>query len=108
MHAEGLGIQKPSLNLTLEEAGLGSAAFDIIVGVDAIGKMKPHPDVFKYVLHKLNVQPEEALFIGDSVEVDYKGAENIGIEALLIDRTEKKQSGLKTIKNLKELLSQID
>lgn len=82
--------------------------FDSIVGVDAIGKMKPHPDVFKYTFHKLNVQPEEAVFIGDSVEVDYKGAENVGIHALLIDRTEKTQSGLRTISNLREILSRID
>jgi len=48
------------------------------------------------------------MFVGDSVDADYKGAENAGIHALLIDRTEKKQSGLKTIKNLKEILSQIN
>ena len=54
------------------------------------------------------MKPEEAMFVGDNVEADYKGAENAGIHALLIDRTEKKQSGLKTIKNLKEILSQIN
>lgn len=51
---------------------------------------------------------EETMFVGDNVEADYKGAENAGIHALLIDRTEKKQNDLRTIKNLKELLSQID
>jgi len=97
------------INACMRQAGLGSAAFDIIVGVDAIGKMKPHPDVFKYTLHKLNVQPEEAIFIGDSVEVDYEGAKNVGMYALLIDRTEKQnQRDLRTIKNLKEILSQIN
>ena len=90
----------------LQQAGLESTAFDIIVGVDATGKMKPHPDVFKYALHKLNVEPEETVFIGDSVEVDYKGAENVGMYALLIDRTEK-QSGLRTIKSLEEILSHV-
>jgi len=96
------------INACLQQAGLESTAFDIIVGVDAIGKMKPHPDVFKYALHKLNVEPEETVFIGDSVEVDYKGAENVGMYALLIDRTEKqKQSGLRTIKSLEEILSHV-
>ena len=97
------------INACMQQAGLGNAAFDIIIGVDAIGKMKPHPDVFKYALHKLNVSPEEAVFIGDSVEVDYKGAENVGMYPLLIDRTEKKKQGdLRIIKNLKEILSQIN
>ncbi|NIO36101.1 HAD hydrolase-like protein, partial [Candidatus Bathyarchaeota archaeon] len=55
------------------------------------------------------VKPEEAIFVGDSVEADYRGAEKAGLHALLIDRTEKqKQSDLRTIKNLKEILSQIN
>jgi len=101
-------VYEEEINACMQKAGLGSAAFDVVVGVDAIGKMKPHPDVFKYALHKLNVQPEEAIFVGDNVEVDYKGAENVGIHALLINRTEKKElSDPKTITDLREILSQI-
>jgi len=95
------------INLVLEKADLAVATFDIIVGVDAIRQAKPNPDIFKYALSKLDVQPEEAIFVGDNVEADYKGAENAGIQALLIDRTEKKQSGFKTIENLNEVLSHI-
>lgn len=95
------------INLVFERAGLKKATFGIIVGVDTIKKVKPDPDIFRYAIGKLNVKLEEAMFVGDSVDVDYKGAENAGIYALLIDRTEKQQSGLKTIKNLKEILSQI-
>lgn len=51
---------------------------------------------------------EEAMFVRDDVEVDYKGAENGGMYVLLVDRTENpKQNGLRTIKNLKEFLSVI-
>lgn len=95
------------INLILENADLEKTTFDIIVGVDTIKKVKPNPDIFKYAVNKLNVKPEEAMFVGDNVDADYKGAENAGIHALLIDRTEKKQSDLRTIKNLKEILSQI-
>ena len=59
-------------------------------------------------MSKLNIKPEEAMFIGDNVEADYEGATNAGIHALLIDRTEKQQSGLRTIKNLREILTQIN
>ena len=91
------------INLVLEKVNLEKATFDIIVGVDTIKKVKPNPDIFRYALSKLNVRPEETIFVGDNVEADYKGAENTGIHALLIERTEEKQSDLKTIKNLKEI-----
>ena len=96
------------IHFILEKANFEKVAFDIIVGVDTIEKAKPDPDIFKYATSKLNVKPEEAMFVGDNVEADYKGAENVGMYALLIDRTEKKQSDLRTIRNLKEILSQID
>lgn len=92
----------------VENAGLEKAAFDIIVGVDTTKKIKPDPGIFNYAVHKLEVKPEDTMFVGDSVEVDYKGAENAGMHAMLIDRTEKQQTDLRTIKNLKELLSHID
>jgi HAD superfamily hydrolase (TIGR01549 family) len=95
------------IDLVLEKADLDRATFDIIVGVDTTRKVKPNPDIFKYVIGNLNVKLREALFIGDSVDVDYKGAENAGIHALLIHRKGKQQSSVKTIKNLKEILSQI-
>jgi 2-haloalkanoic acid dehalogenase type II len=96
------------IHFFLERTRLEKTTFDIIVGVDAAECMKPHPDVFKYALRKLKVNPEEAMFVGDRVDVDYEGAENVGMYALLIDRTEKqKQGGLRTIRNLKEIFSQI-
>ena len=96
------------INLILEKAYLEKATFDIIVGVDTIRQTKPNPDIFKYAISKLNVKPEEAMFVGDNVEADYEGAENAGIHALLIDRTEKQQSDVRTIRNLKEILSRIN
>ncbi len=95
---------KEEINLVLEEANLEKRTFDIIVGVDTVQNMKPHPDVFKYAIKELDVKPEEAIFVGDDVEADYKGAKNAGLHALLLDRTGKKQSDLRTIKNLKEIL----
>jgi len=95
------------INLILEKADLEKTTFDIIVGVDTIRQTKPNPDIFKYAISKLNVKPEEAMFVGDSVEADYEGAENAGIQALLLDRTGRNQSDLRIIKNLKEILSQI-
>jgi len=95
------------IHFYLERTGLEKTTFDIVVGVDAAECMKPHPAIFQYALGKLNVKPEEAMFVGDDVELDYNGAKNIGMNALLIDRTEK-QKDLRTIKDLKEILSHIN
>lgn len=93
------------------KANLQKKLFDVIIGANTIKKEKPHPDVFRYALMKLNVKPEETLFIGDSIDADYKGAEKVGIHAALIQRTENKTNetyGLRTITNLKEIFKYID
>ncbi len=60
--------------------------FDVEVGADTFRSMKPDKEIFLRTLEKLGVSADEALFVGDSLENDYKGAENAGIKALLIDR----------------------
>jgi 2-haloalkanoic acid dehalogenase type II len=102
-------VYEEEINRCMQQAGLEIAAFDVVVGVDTVGEMKPHPDIFKYALRKLNVQPEETLFVGDDLDADYKGAENVGMHALLINRTERKVlRDLTTITDLREILSRID
>jgi len=94
--------------LILEKANLEHKIFDIIVGADTIEKAKPHPDVFRYALKELKVKPYETMFIGDSIHADYEGARNVGLQAVLLNRTKnKKVHGLQTITNLKEILAHI-
>jgi len=85
------------------KAGLRTSLFDVVIGANTIGEEKPHPNVFRHALNVLNVKPEETLFIGDNVDADYKGAEKVCIRALLIQRTETKPTGLRTITSLKEI-----
>jgi FMN phosphatase YigB (HAD superfamily) len=92
----------------VEKTGLEKTTFDIIVGVDTTKKAKPDSDVFRYAASKLNVKLYETMFVGDSVYLDYEGAEKAGMRALLIDRTGKNHTDLRTIKNLRELFTQID
>ena len=96
------------LHIILKKTGLEKTAFDIIVGVDTIKKAKPNPEVFKHATRKLNVEPEETMFVGDNIEADYKGAENAGMHPLLINRTEEEQKGLRTIRSLKEVLPRVE
>ena len=51
------------------------------------GYMKPHPSIFEAALKLLDVAPEEAVMVGDSVEQDIKGARSIGMHAVLVNRS---------------------
>jgi len=79
--------------------------FDIIVVIDTLRKMKPDSQVFHYALHKLKIQPSEAIFIGDEIEADYKGARNAQLTTYLIDRDGKvTDESVNKISNLQDLL----
>ncbi len=47
------------------------------------GLRKPHPDLFKYVLNKLDLKPQETVFIGDRLVEDIGGAQKVGMKAIL-------------------------
>ncbi|MEM2028770.1 MAG: HAD family hydrolase [Candidatus Bathyarchaeia archaeon] len=81
------------------------AAFDVAVGIDAVGKPKPDPEIFMFAVRALNVKPEETIFVGDSLEKDYFGALNAGLKAILLDREDNvKREDLVKIKNLRDLI----
>lgn len=93
------------IDLILDKATLTKKPFDIIIGADTIKKVKPHADVFRHALKMLKVEAKETIFVGDSIDVDYKGAENAGLQAMLLARKGNSQEhGFKTIKNLKEIV----
>ena len=48
---------------------------------EAVGSQKPHPDFFHYVFDHLNITPDQALVIGDSLTSDIRGAVNSGIDS---------------------------
>ena len=82
--------------------------FDTIVGVDSVGKPKPHKEIFLYAVKKLAVKPFQTLFIGDSIEMDYMGATEAGLNALLIDRNSNVQrSDIARIRHLTEVINYI-
>jgi len=101
-----LGVVTGGYELDIEQilpkAGL-KGFFDICVGCDTVGKRKPDRKAFEHALTQLNVKPEEAIFVGDSIEQDYFGAQKVGMKALLIQRGGKPVAGVKAITNLKEI-----
>ncbi len=59
---------------------------DVTVGSLAHGRIKPHPSIFETALAELEVEPAEAVMVGDSYEDDIEGARSLGMRAILVDR----------------------
>jgi putative hydrolase of the HAD superfamily len=68
----------------LESVGL-AAYFKVIVDSEIVGIRKPDPAIFDLALSALEVRPERAIYIGDLYEIDFLGATNAGINAVLFD-----------------------
>jgi HAD superfamily hydrolase (TIGR01549 family) len=62
---------------------------DLAVTSREHGRTKPHPTIFRAVLDRLEVAPEEAAMVGDSPEDDIEGARALGMRAFLVDREER-------------------
>ena len=63
-----------------------NAFFDCIVLSTHFGFRKPDPRVFTIACTLLNIPPEEAVYIGNDPETDVRGAKQIGMQAILLDR----------------------
>jgi putative hydrolase of the HAD superfamily len=86
----GLGIENKFATVTI--SSLAHAA-------------KPSPKIFHLALEKHAVDPEEAMYVGDSLRDDVEGATKAGLRAILLDREGKHAgTGVQTIRTLKELL----
>jgi putative hydrolase of the HAD superfamily len=59
---------------------------DAVLTSGAHGKTKPHETIFRRMLELLDVAPEEAVMVGDTVEDDIEGAHAVGMRAVLVDR----------------------
>jgi len=66
------------LHRDLEQMGL-SQRLDFSVFSSEVGVRKPHPAIFERALEALEVEPERALFVGDRLYEDVRGAAELGM-----------------------------
>jgi putative hydrolase of the HAD superfamily len=59
--------------------------FTCILDSGIVGHEKPHPAIFEAALRQMNAPPAESLYVGDVYSVDYVGANNAGMQAVLFD-----------------------
>ena len=67
------------------------------------GKTKPHETIFRRILELLDVRPEEALMVGDTLQDDVEGARAVGMQAVLIDRVGRYPGSSERIRDLTAL-----
>jgi len=60
--------------------------FDVIVGFDDVNNHKPHPEPLEKAIKKLDVKPNEAVYIGDS-DTDILAADSIGMPSIHLSDT---------------------
>ena len=60
--------------------------FDTTVFSCSVGLRKPDPRIYRLACEQLGVKPAEALFVGDGANDELRGAERVGMRAVLIHR----------------------
>lgn len=73
------------LHRIIDELGL-AGWFSLVVSSADARSRKPDPEIFLHALTLLDLDPAQVAHIGDSLEADVRGAEQIGIQAFLLDR----------------------
>ncbi|OEH94464.1 HAD family hydrolase [Bacillus solimangrovi] len=83
--------------------------FDTIIISEEVGFSKPDRRIFELALNKLNVQAEDALFVGDDINRDIGGCQNTNIKGIWfnphMNKNETKINPYAEINSFDELLS---
>ncbi|MBS3117414.1 HAD family hydrolase [Candidatus Woesearchaeota archaeon] len=80
--------------------------FDSVILSYKEGKLKTNQELFKKALEGIGLSSEEVLMVGDSLESDIRAAEQAGIEAVLVDRRDRREypQKIRTLEELEEVL----
>ncbi|WP_236609223.1 YjjG family noncanonical pyrimidine nucleotidase [Mesotoga prima] len=79
--------------------------FEFSLSSEEAGVAKPDPGIFHEAIRRAGVQRNEVVYIGDSLESDYRGAENAGIDFIWFGKHVRRNKGPVNIaRNYDELL----
>lgn len=73
-----------AIERVLSRCGIADC-FESITDSGIVGVEKPRREIFEAALAAMNARAEESLYVGDVYSVDYAGARNAGMEAVLFD-----------------------
>jgi putative hydrolase of the HAD superfamily len=69
----------------IDSAGLTDTV-DLVVSSAWVGARKPHPRMYAHTLERLDVNPADAIFVGDTWACDVRGPRAFGIEPVYLRR----------------------
>ena len=69
---------------SLNASGI-SDRFDLLIDSHLVGHRKPEPAIFRLALERLELEPHEAAYVGDSYAHDALAARAIGLRGILLD-----------------------
>ncbi len=72
------------IDAVLRRCGIADC-FASITDSGNVGHEKPHPAIFAAAMRAMNAKAAESLYVGDVYSIDYVGARNAGMQAVLMD-----------------------
>ncbi|MGA2855513.1 MAG: HAD family hydrolase [Candidatus Sulfotelmatobacter sp.] len=72
------------IDAVLRRCGIADC-FQSITDSGIVGHEKPHPEIFEAALRRMRAEAAASLYVGDVYSVDYAGARNAGMDAVLFD-----------------------
>lgn len=92
-----------SLHDVLAQTGLASLLDAVVISAE-VGASKPDPAIFERALALAGVSADEALHVGDTIDVDLAGARAAGLRALHLDRSGADDSAIASLAGLPGLV----
>ena len=74
----------PTVEQALRMHGIRERFEVVLVSAD-VGWRKPRPEIFREAFGRMGIGAREAIFVGDSPEVDVLGAQAVGLDVIWID-----------------------
>ena len=78
---------------------------DAVVFCGDVGWRKPDPRIFRHALHRLGLEAEDCLFVGDDPRWDIDGPAALGMDAVLIDRAGRDPAAIHRLDSVIDLAS---
>jgi len=78
--------------------------FDKVITSESVGVKKPNPIIFNHALEVTNAEPKSSMMIGDNLEADILGAQQIGMQTIFFNiHNEPANNGTLSVNNLIEI-----
>jgi putative hydrolase of the HAD superfamily len=74
----------PTVEMALTAHGIRERFEAVVVSAD-IGWRKPKPEIFLETFRQMGIGPTDAIFVGDTPDVDVVGAQAVGMDVIWID-----------------------